>query len=170
MRATLSGDLMNAIDLLTRQHRTIESTLKDATETEAKTQRSRAVDRIADDLGKHVSSEEQIFYPAVRARRTEDILLESLEEHLSLKRLLADLLELDAEAETWPAKVKVLEEQTRHHHREEEENLFPKVRKLLTEDELCDLGEQIEKLQSSLVRTGQARAVADETDAAAPLT
>jgi hypothetical protein len=111
-----------------------------------------------------------VFYPAVRARRTEDILLESLEEHLSLKRLLADLLELDAEAENWPAKVKVLEEQTCHHHREEEQNLFPKVRKLLGEDELRDLGEQIEKLQSSLVRSGQARAVANETDAAAPLT
>lgn len=160
---------MNAIDLLIRQHRTLEAALRAGLDAEA-SKRAPTVKRLADDLGKHMSSEEQVFYPAVRAHRTEDILLESLEEHLSLKRLLADLLELDPEAETWEAKLKVLDEQTRHHHREEEEHLFPKVRKCWSEAELEKLGEQIEKLQAKLVRTGQAGAVADQTDAAAPLT
>ena len=87
---------MNAIDLLIRQHRTLEAALRAALDAEA-SKRAPTVTRLADDLGKHMSSEEQVFYPAVRAHRTEDILLESLEEHLSLKRLLADLLELDSE-------------------------------------------------------------------------
>jgi len=159
---------MNAIDLLIRQHRTLEAALHAAQDAET-AKRAHAVTRLADDLGKHMSSEEQVFYPAVRAHRTEDILLESVEEHLSLKRLLADLLELDSTAETWPAKLKVLDEQTRHHHREEEEHLFPKVRKCWSEAELKDLGEQIEALLAVLVRTGQARAAAEQTDAAAPL-
>lgn len=98
--------------------------------------RAAALERIADDLGKHIASEEQVFYPAVRARRTEDILLQSLEEHLSLKRLLADLLELEPTAETWQPKLKVLDEQTRHHQKEEEEHLFPNEKKILPEDEL----------------------------------
>ena len=85
---------MNAIDLLIRQHRTLEAALRAGLDAEA-SKRAPTVTRLADDLGKHMSSEEQVFYPAVRAHRTEDILLESLEEHLSLKRLLADLLELD---------------------------------------------------------------------------
>jgi len=160
---------MNAVDLLTEQHRKLEATLSAADDAESADERARAVARIADDLGKHVSSEERVFYPAVRARRTEDILLESLEEHLSLKRLLADLLELDPEAETWTAKLKVLTEQTCHHHSEEEKNLFPKVRRLLPEADLVELGCQIVSLQARLVRTGEARAVADETDEAAPL-
>ena len=116
---------MNAIDLLNRQHRALEAALRAAQDAET-AKRGHAVTRLADDLGKHMTSEEQVFYPAVRAHRTEDILLESLEEHLSLKRLLADLLELDPEAETWAAKLKVLDEQTRHHHREEEDTSFQK--------------------------------------------
>ena len=35
--------------------------------------------RVGDELTVHVTSEEQIFYPAVKEKRTEDILLESLE-------------------------------------------------------------------------------------------
>ena len=119
---------MNAIDFLIRQHRTLEAALRAGLDAEA-SKRAPTVKRLADDLGKHMSSEEQVFYPAVRAHRTEDILLESLEEHLSLKRLLADLLELDSGAETWEAKLKVLDEQTRHHHREEVRSRTRKARR-----------------------------------------
>ena len=59
------------------------------------------------------------------------LVLESLEEHLSMKRLLADLLALSPADETFQPKCKVLQEQARHHHKEEEEHLFPKVRQLL---------------------------------------
>jgi hypothetical protein len=41
-------------------------------------------------------------------------------------------LELPTDDVTFPAKLKVLCEQTEHHHREEEEHLFPKVRLLMT--------------------------------------
>ncbi len=48
---------------------------------------------------------ESAFYPAVEAKRTEDILLESLEEHLGIKRVLSDLIDLDASDETFDAKI-----------------------------------------------------------------
>jgi hypothetical protein len=70
---------------------------------------------VGDHLTVHIASEEEIFYPAVHAARTEDILLESLEEHLSLKRLLADLMALAPAAPTFEPKFKVLKEQTEHH-------------------------------------------------------
>ena len=120
---------MDAIKLLTEQHRRLEAALKQALQAREPAARSSALARAGDDLTKHLTSEEEIFYPAVKARSTEDILRESLEEHLSLKRLLADLLTLDAAAETWEPKLKVLDEQTVHHHKEEEERLFPAVRK-----------------------------------------
>lgn len=82
----------------------------------------------------------------MRARRTEDILLESLEEHLSLKRVMSDLLELAPSDDRWEAKMHVLEEQAVHRHKEEEENLFPKVQKL------CDaqLGATMSKALAAL--------------------
>src|SRR5688572_26868713 len=119
---------MNAITLLIDQHRKLEGLMKIGLEAQQPQPRAQALAHAGDDLTKHLTSEEEVFYPAVKSSSTEDILLESLEEHLSLKRLLADLIALDPAAETWEAKFKVLAEQTEHHHKEEEEHLFPKVR------------------------------------------
>jgi len=44
---------MNAIDLLIRQHRTLEAALHSAQDVEA-AKRARAATRLADDLGKHM--------------------------------------------------------------------------------------------------------------------
>lgn len=161
---------MDAIDYLLGQHRELERDLgkvfdkHDAAGTQARFK------RVADDLTLHITSEEAVFYPAVKAKRTEDILLESLEEHLSLKRLLADLLQLDVESKTFEPKFKVLKEQAEHHHKEEEEHLFPKVLKLLDATERNALGQQMAEHQRKLGRSGEpSAAVADQTQAAAPL-
>ena len=165
---------MNAIDLLIAQHRSLESKFEDllaATDNGGSAGRRQALlAEAGDDLAVHIASEELVFYPAVKARRTEDILLESLEEHLSLKRLLSDLMALPATAETFRPKAKVLQEQTEHHHKEEENHLFPKVRTLLDEAELERLGEEMLRLQTQLRAEGDPRTnVPAEQDAAAPL-
>ncbi len=115
--------------------------------------------------------EEHQFYPAVRAKRTEDILLEALEEHVGIKRVLADLLETDAKDHTFDAKVKVLTEQVEHHVKEEESDLFPKVKKILGAEELDALGQNMEAEQIEIEEKGQPRrAIPHETAEAAPLT
>ena len=53
---------MNAIDLLIRQHRTLEAALRAGRDAEA-SKRAPTVTRLADDLGKHMSSEEQVSIP-----------------------------------------------------------------------------------------------------------
>lgn len=162
---------MDAIKLLTDQHRKLEGTMKTGLDAQQPQARAAALVQVGDDLTKHLTSEEEVFYPAIRAKRTEDILLESLEEHLSLKRLLSDLLALDPSAATWEAKFKVLNEQTEHHHKEEENHLFPKVRNALDAGELDALGQRILALQQKLQRAGDPReAVNEQTDKAAPLT
>ena len=44
-------------------------------------------EQIADALAVHASLEEKHFYPATRSARTEDLLQEAVEEHLSVKRI-----------------------------------------------------------------------------------
>ena len=161
---------MNAVDLLVSQHRQIEAALKRVLEAEGDDAQARCFAEVGDLLTVHIASEEELFYPAVRARRTEGILLESLEEHLSLKRLLSDLLALEPGEQTFVPKFKVLKEQSEHHHEEEEENLFPKVGKLLDEAQLESLGEQMAGLQRRLQKEGEPReAVTEQTEKAAPL-
>lgn len=163
-------DNIEAVNYLTRQHRTLEKLLEQGMDEENIARKKELFARAGDHLTVHIKSEEEIFYPAVNAARTEDILLESLEEHLSLKRLLADLLELDPSEKTFEPKFKVLKEQTEHHHKEEEENLFPKVRKLLDEATRVELGGKMAELQRQLITQGQPReSVVNETANAAAL-
>jgi len=159
---------MNAIDFLVKHHREVEDrldTLSEATISE----RVRLFGPTADLLVAHVTIEEKIFYPEVNARRTEDILLESLEEHLSIKRVLADLVPLPPKDDRFEAKLHVLKEQVEHHHKEEEEHLFPKVRKLFDGERLEALGRELEAAYEKLVREKPRERVLAQTDAAAKL-
>jgi hemerythrin superfamily protein len=161
---------MDALDLLRRQHHEMEHALGHVLETEEPSAKKERFAAIADLLTVHIASEEEVFYPAVKAARTEDVLLESLEEHLSLKRLVADLLELDPSAQTFDPKFKVLKEQAEHHHKEEEEHLFPAVGRLLDSGRRVELGDEMVRLQQKLAKQGEPRElVASQTDAAAPL-
>jgi hemerythrin superfamily protein len=161
---------MDAIDLLESQHREVEdlfSKLEDAKDKRAKT---KLFQELADNLAIHAAIEEHHFYPAVRAERTEDILLESLEEHLGIKRILADLLALDAGDATFDAKIKVLQEQVEHHVGEEEDDLFPKVRKLFDDERLEAIGQEMTAEQTELEEKGNSRdAIPGETEQAASL-
>lgn len=161
---------MDGIDLLVRQHRALEALLQQGVDATDPAQRAALFRRAADDLTVHIASEEEIFYPAVKEQRTEDTLLESLEEHLSLKRLMADLIALSPEDPTYEAKLKVLTEQSEHHHKEEEEHLFPKVREDMDAAQLEELGRQMAALQKRLCAEGDPREdVVHHTDSAAPL-
>jgi hemerythrin superfamily protein len=160
---------MDAIDLLQFQHRQVEELLTELEGANGLKAKRIAFDELADSLAAHVLIEEHVFYPAIKAKRTEDILLESLEEHLAIKRVLADLLKTPFEDPTFDAKLKVMGEQVLHHHDEEEEELFPKVRKLLAKDELVALGKKMFGAHERLISGHPARAVPSETDHAAAL-
>jgi len=100
------------------------------------------VDRIIEELSVHAAIEEQVFYPVARGviPATEDLVLESLEEHHIVKWVLSELEQLDPTDERFDAKVTVLMENVRHHIKEEQDDFFPKVRDSLSRASLADLG------------------------------
>jgi len=96
--------------------------------------------------------------------------LEAAEEHLEIKRVLADLLDLEADDPVFMAKVTVLKEDVQHHVEEEEETLFPKVERLLDEDELQAVAAAMQETQEELQGRGEPRmSVPSETREAARL-
>jgi hypothetical protein len=160
---------MNAIQLLKEQHEEVDSLLE-TIESEEGEARSAAFEELADKLAAHATIEEKIFYPAVMAKQTEEILLESVEEHLAIKRVLADLLDMDVDDEKFDAKISVLKEELEHHaHEEEEGELFPKVKKLMSADELEALGGEMVAMFEELMTQDPSKNVPNETDAAATL-
>src|SRR5438132_8134077 len=136
---------MDAIGLLKTQHQEVKGLFKRIEKAEEDDKQD-LFEQLADALAVHAAIEEKHFYPATRSARTEELLQEAVEEHLSVKRIVADLLEMDPAEAQFDPKIKVLQEQVEHHVEEEEGELFPRVRKLLSEDELFDLGVVMEDM------------------------
>ena len=143
---------MDAISLLKDDHRTVEQLFKrfEKTGDRALVDRRRIVNEIIRELSIHAEIEETVFYPAVREAvpPTEDMVLESLEEHHVVKWLLSELDGMAPDAERFEAKVTVLMENVRHHVEEEESDLFPKVRKRLSRKALNDMGEAMARAKA----------------------
>ena len=140
---------MDAITLLKKDHRTVEQLFAryEQAGDRAYAQKRKIVDRIIEELSEHAAIEEQVFYPAAREEvsETEDIALESIEEHRIMKWELSELEHMDPSDETFDAKVRVLIENVRHHVEEEESDFFPKVRDEIGRKELGEIGDAMQE-------------------------
>ena len=161
---------MDAIKMLKKQHREVEALFKDFEKAKSAGPRRKIFDKIADALAIHATIEERHFYPAAMKKQTQSMLLEAVEEHLEVKRLIADLLDLDASDPIFMAKATVLKENVQHHVEEEEDDLFPKVQKVLDDDELEALAATMQETAQELQAEGEPRmSVPSETREAAHL-
>ena len=139
---------MHAITLLKNDHRQVEKLFKEIEKGDGN--REKLFKELKDELDVHAQIEEQLFYPAVRdAKQTHEIVLESFEEHKQVKMVLMDLEKADKNTEHWLAGLKVLMEDVQHHVGEEENELFPKVKdKVLSKEQLDDLGKRMEAMKT----------------------
>lgn len=162
--------MLDVLQILTSQHSEVDD-LFEQLESGSGDLASLFV-QLADKLAAHSAVEEQLFYPAVMSKETSELLHESVEEHLEIKRMLADMLELDpeADADEFDAKLSVLKENVTHHaHEEEESKLFPMLRNELTADERAALGNDVLAMFESLIEREPRYQVPNETAEAAPL-
>jgi hemerythrin superfamily protein len=144
---------MDAITLLKDDHKTVEKLFKkfEKAGDRAFEKKRQTVEDIIAELSKHAAIEEQLFYPVSRATvpDTDDIVLESIEEHHVVKWLLSELDGKDPRDENYDAKVTVLIENVRHHVEEEEQEYFPKVRSELGRKALTELGDAMDAARAS---------------------
>jgi hemerythrin superfamily protein len=144
---------MEATKLLRQDHQTVEKLFKRFEQAGDRAYKSKRkiVDDVIRELSIHAAIEEQVFYPGVRAaaKKQEDLVLESLEEHHIVKWVLSELEGMDPKDERFDAKVTVLIENVRHHVKEEEQEMFPSVRKALSRKELEELGERLQQAKAA---------------------
>lgn len=158
----------DVLELLRAQHEEVDALIASIENGEGN--RRALFTELADKLAAHATVEEKLFYPAVMAKETDDMLHEAVEEHLAIKRLLADMIALDTDDDQFIAKLSVLKEQVAHHaHEEEERKLFPKVKSLLGSDERAALGNEVLVMFEDLMQSHPYEHVPAETAEAAPL-
>jgi hemerythrin superfamily protein len=149
---------MNVIELLKKDHETVSGLFKSfeaAKEAESEPDKEQIVGQICEALTAHAAVEEELFYPAVARQagedeKAEDSVREANEEHAIVKNLVAELEEMSASDEQYEAKVKVLKDVVEHHVEEEEGQLMPKAKKLLSSDQLEQLGARVESRKAEL--------------------
>jgi hemerythrin-like domain-containing protein len=135
---------MDAFNLLKADHRKVAE-LFDQLESARGANKLSVFRQIKTELELHTHIEEKIFYPALEEpEETHELTLEAYEEHDVVKKLLQELGRARTANEEWEAKAKVLRENVEHHVEEEENELFEKAEAALGEEEIEELGEQME--------------------------
>jgi hemerythrin-like domain-containing protein len=161
---------MTAIEMLKKQHREVAGLFDKLEGASSAGQRREIFNAIADALAVHATIEERHFYPAVKNKATDDMLLEAVEEHLEIKRAIAELLQLDAGDKTFAAQAMMLRDEVEQHVEEEESELFPVVEDMFDDETLEALAEAMDETQTELLAEGNPRdAIPGETERAAPL-
>ena len=151
--------MMDAISLLKEDHDAVEALLTELAESTSRAVKKRAelLEKIRVELKAHATIEEEIFYPAFKAKgdRADDdkMYFEALEEHRAAGDLvLPDLLNTPVDSEKFSGRAKVLKELVKHHADEEEKEMFPRSKKLLSKDELAALGTRMAARKTELVK------------------
>lgn len=98
----------------------------------------------------HATLEEEIFYPAVRAVASDDLILESIAEHQEMKRLISLLRRMQPGARDYDDTVMLLMRDVIHHVADEETIILPTAERLLSE-KLGELGAQMTRRRIQLV-------------------
>jgi len=141
----------DAIELLKKEHAQVKKAFKQFEKAKYKDPNAlrEFVATICKDLTIHTRLEEEIFYPAVRAKiKDDDLMNEALVEHNSAKTLIADLGKLGGDDPMFRPSVTVLAEYVQHHVREEEREMLPKAKRLKLD--LAGLAEQLLALREQL--------------------
>ena len=148
---------MDAFTLLKTDHKTVAGLMDkiEATTERAIKGREELFTQLKTELDIHAAIEEKILYPVLeKADETHEISLEAYEEHRIVKQLLTELAAEPKDAEEWTAKFTVLKENVEHHVEEEEGEMFKKARKVLSQEEIDELGARLEEAKGKQKAAG----------------
>jgi iron-sulfur cluster repair protein YtfE (RIC family) len=148
----------NAIALLKTDHAAVKGLFEKAGKLKKQDGEKKAslFNQIKAALEVHATIEEEIFYPAVKKARSENVkdeVREAYEEHKQIKSLLAQISSITSADETYDMKIKVLKEDVEHHIKEKEGEMFPDAKKFLGEHRLIELGAKLESRKEQLQTT-----------------
>jgi hemerythrin superfamily protein len=136
---------MNALEVLKQDHQKVKKLFQEVKQATDQAKRKELFNEIDTELEIHAHIEETVFYPAIEEHEEfKDMVAGALEEHQEAKTLLDELEELGADNHDFGSKLQLLIEAVEHHVEEEEGEMFPKIREVFDEDELEQLGQELE--------------------------
>ena len=98
-------------------------------------------------LAHHEAEEEVVFEKLPDEKEAQDLKMELISEHDSLRRAIQAVLDTDPDDDYWMPRYKVMKEIFWHHIQEEEGELFEKLRDALSDKQLEKLYEPFESAE-----------------------
>lgn len=142
---------MDAVTLITTDHRNVEALFEQALAPGGSEERARVVGQIIRELSMHAVVEEMLLYPA--ARRSvpdgERLADESLDEHQDVKEMLAQLDGMDADDDRVTTLITDLQDAVTSHAQEEETELLPALESALGVAAMESLGKRMERAKAA---------------------
>lgn len=143
---------MNVLELLKQDHQTVDRLFSKVLSTSSadKARRDELFATLRGELLRHAHAEEKVFYPPLREKReSHDIVEEGIGEHHHVEELLTRLEAIPSDSDDWIDAVQSLKDCVQHHVREEEGEIFDDARKLLGEQALDRMTEEIRQAKQA---------------------
>jgi hemerythrin superfamily protein len=146
---------MSIIDMLKTDHRKVQELFHqyEAAGGRSAQQKRDIAEQIFTELEVHSTLEEEIFYPAVRAKlgqEGQELVDDSLEDHQTVRTLITELRALKPNDEPYATKFEELRESVEEHVGEEEDDMFPEAEEALG-NELDRLSTQAQQRKEQLM-------------------
>jgi hemerythrin superfamily protein len=106
--------------------------------------REQVIQTLAHEMDVHRQAEEKYLYSRLKGEEeTRELILESLDDHKDLGKALEELETMEKGTPDWWGKLRACRALVHDHVAQEENDLFPRARRLLGEDEIAALSEDI---------------------------
>jgi hemerythrin superfamily protein len=134
-------------EMLKKDHDEIQKITEQmlATDETQTWKRSMLLMKLAHKLDKHSYEEETVIYPALRDDNDTADADRLDTEHGHVKTLIFELKQMDADSAGWLEKVRKLRDSLNEHIRMEEEQILPKLKRDLDEDQNANLTAMVNK-------------------------
>ena len=145
---------MDALSLLRRDHRELKKVLAELEPTtdRAVRTRTRLFAQLERELIAHETIEEELFYPALRARPSAAATARTHERHDVVDELVEPVRRIPVSDPTWSAHARRMKDGLESHFLEEESELFELARRTFSSAELQELGLRMADRRAAVVR------------------
>jgi hemerythrin superfamily protein len=143
----------DVIEILTHDHREVEQMfgeldrLRGATDEQSQSRRKDLAEQVTIELVRHSVAEEVAVYPKVKEKVSEAEAERAKREHAEAEETMKRLEKLKASDAGFEAELQTLMTEVRTHVTEEEGVMFPHMRVIFNEQELVEIGKQVEAVK-----------------------
>ncbi|OFZ21545.1 MAG: hypothetical protein A2X94_05420 [Bdellovibrionales bacterium GWB1_55_8] len=143
---------MDALEILRNDHQKIRNLFILIREAESREEKRDIFDKIKDEFDMHSHVEETVLYPELSDyENVKELLEDAYEEHQEITDLLEEIDETDVEDEAMmDDDIEELIDNVEYHVAKEENELFPKVRQVMTPEDLERLAHHISDARNRL--------------------